>query len=63
LGEPGATIGRSEAEFLPVAGETKIIRVDFVERDGTVADHRDFIVNLTAPQRPTSSLLDSPSLL
>jgi hypothetical protein len=25
-----------------VAGETKIIRVDFVERDGSLANHMDF---------------------
>jgi hypothetical protein len=41
-----------EAEFLPVAGETKIIRVNFVERDGTVVDHSDFTVNGTAPNNP-----------
>ena len=38
-----------ETEFLPVAGETKIIRVDFVERDGTGSDHKDFTINLSAP--------------
>ena len=40
-----------EAEFLPVAGETMTIRVDFVERDGTVVDHMDFTVDGTAPTR------------
>lgn len=39
-----------EAELLPVAGEAKIIRVNFVERDGTVVEHRDFTVNGTAPK-------------
>ena len=38
-----------EAELLPVAGETKILRVNFVERDGTVVDHMDFTVNAPAP--------------
>jgi hypothetical protein len=39
-----------EAAFLPVAGETKILRVEFVERDGTVSNHKDFTINLPAPQ-------------
>ena len=51
----GRTLARRledlEAEFLPVAGETTIIRVDFVERDGTVVDHMDFTVSGTAPTR------------
>jgi hypothetical protein len=38
-----------EAAFLPVADETMTIRVDFVERDGTVVEHRDFTVKVTAP--------------
>lgn len=38
-----------EAELLPVAGETITIRIDFVERDGTVVDHMDFTMNRTAP--------------
>jgi hypothetical protein len=42
-----------EAAFLPVAGETKIIRVDFVERDGTVSDHKDFTVAATPPNEPS----------
>jgi hypothetical protein len=42
-----------EAEFLPTAGEKKIIRVSFVERDGTVVDHRDITVNGTAPNNPS----------
>lgn len=33
-----------EAELLPVVGQTTIIRVDFVERDGTVVGHKDFTV-------------------
>ena len=43
-----------ETEFLPVAGETKIIRVDFVERDGKVSDHKDFTINLSVriPSEP-----------
>ena len=39
-----------EAELLPVPGETKTIRVNFVERDGTVTDHMDFTVSAPAPQ-------------
>jgi hypothetical protein len=42
-----------EAEFGPVAGETKIIRVNFVERDGTVVDHMEFTVTGTAPNNPS----------
>jgi hypothetical protein len=38
-----------EAEFLPVAGETTILRIDFVERDGTVVDHKEFSVSTPAP--------------
>jgi hypothetical protein len=38
-----------EAELLPDAGETTILRIDFVERDGTVVDHKDFTVNAPAP--------------
>jgi hypothetical protein len=38
-----------EAEFLPVASETTILRIDFVERDGTVVDHKEFTVNSPAP--------------
>jgi hypothetical protein len=38
-----------EAEFLPVASETTILRVDFVERDGTVVDHMDIPVKTPAP--------------
>ena len=39
-----------EAELLPVVGETKTIRVDFVEPDGMVTSHMDFTVSLPAPQ-------------
>ena len=39
-----------EAELLPVVGETKTIRVDFVETDGTVTSHMDFTINLPGPQ-------------
>jgi hypothetical protein len=42
-----------ETEFLPIAGETKIIRVDFVERDGTVSDHKDFTVPAPPPKEPS----------
>jgi hypothetical protein len=42
-----------EAELLPVSGETKILRLNFVERDGTVTDHMDFMVNGTAPNNPS----------
>jgi hypothetical protein len=41
-----------ETELLPVAGETITIHVDFVERDGTVVEHRDFTVNGTSPNNP-----------
>jgi hypothetical protein len=39
-----------EAELLPVVGETKTIRVDFVEPDGTVTSHMAFTINLPGPQ-------------
>jgi hypothetical protein len=39
-----------EADFLPVLGEPTILRVDFVERDGTVTNHIDFTINPPAPQ-------------
>jgi hypothetical protein len=50
----GRTLARRledlEAELLPVVGETKTIRVDFVEPDGTITIHMDFTINLPAPQ-------------
>jgi hypothetical protein len=39
-----------EAELLPAVGEPTILRVDFVERDGTVVDHKEFTVNAPAPK-------------
>jgi hypothetical protein len=42
-----------KTRLLPVVSETKIIRVDFVERDGTVSDHKDFTVNVTAANNPS----------
>jgi hypothetical protein len=40
-----------EAELLTVAGETITIRVDFVERDGTVTDHMEFHGERAGPDR------------
>jgi hypothetical protein len=42
-----------EAEFLPVVGEPTILRVDFVERDGTaikVTSHMDVTIKPPVPQ-------------
>lgn len=38
-----------EAELLPVTGEPIIMRVDFVERDGTVVEHKEFTVRAPPP--------------
>jgi hypothetical protein len=39
-----------EAEFLPVVAEPTVLRVDFVERGGTVVDYKEFTIKAAAPQ-------------
>jgi hypothetical protein len=50
IGTPARRLEDLEADSLPAASETKIIRVNSVERDGTAADHMDFTISLPAPQ-------------
>ena len=41
-----------ESDLLAAVGEPLVVRLNFVDRDGTVVDHRDFTVNAPAPRDP-----------
>ena len=62
LDEIGPTmIGRSltrrlehlETRLLLVAGEPMVITVDFVDVNGTVVDHKEFVVAAPPPNEPS----------
>jgi hypothetical protein len=41
-----------ESLLLTAVGEPLVVRLNFVDRDGTVVDRRDFTVNAPAPRDP-----------
>lgn len=43
-----------EAEFLPVVREPMILRIDLVERDGAVVDHKEFTGERAGPAEPAN---------
>jgi hypothetical protein len=43
-----------ESHLLTVVGEPLVVRLNFVDTDETIADHRDFTLNAPAPRDPTA---------
>ena len=41
-----------ESRIQPVVSEPIVIRLDYVDGDGTVVSHEDFIVNVPPPINP-----------
>jgi hypothetical protein len=42
-----------ETRLLPVAGEPAVITVDFVDANGIVVDHKDFVVAAPPSNEPS----------
>jgi hypothetical protein len=42
-----------ETRLFPVVGESTVITVDFVDVNGTVVDHKEFVVAAPPPNEPS----------